>query len=159
MSWRDEQRIASDLIVRDMRDNYGIKEVTGKTHLKNGTRMFETQWGDTFGVYSSGMVRKVIRTRGGQLTCYQLNKTYYRKDKWTVLKDGELKMIECEYKARAPIYNEEARLIYLLQYLKKNYYLEKVVKVEDIDVIYDLVESKDHVRDTLVVDGVMYVKV
>tara|TARA_R110000803_G_scaffold149703_2_gene215161 strand:- start:65 stop:496 length:432 start_codon:yes stop_codon:yes gene_type:complete len=143
-----------------MEKEYGIKEITGKTHEKNKTRMFRTQNGDAFGVYDSGMVRKVFRNGWGDLTCYQLNKTYTQTSASMRLDDdGKFVVRKYNHKARIPIHPEITRLKYLLHYLIKNYDIKKLENTNNIKVVYDIVKPKEVTRETITVNGISYVRV
>ena len=123
----------SNDIVDTMLTKYGITETTTKIQKKNGTRMFTLPKnsefpGHEFGVYKSGMVRKLLRSRFQQYTCYQLNKQYQQEVRGTYMNsDGEIYTNKYKGTARALIYTEPARLTYLLQYLIKNYSIAKVI--------------------------------
>lgn len=123
----------SNDIVDTMLTKYGITETTTKIQKKNGTRMFTLPKnsefpGHEFGVYKSGMVRKLLRSRFQQYTCYQLNKQYQQEVRGTYMNsDGEIYTNKYKGTARALIYTEPARLTYLLQYLIKNYGIAKVI--------------------------------
>ena len=154
-----KEREENDLFAKTMEKEYGIKEITGKTHKKNKTRMFRIPNGATFGVYQSGMVRKVFRSRFGAWSCYQLNRTFNQESRSMVMNDdGTFKTRKYECKARIPIYGELARLNYLLQYLIKNYNLKKVEDINNMPVIYDLVPKKI-TKETITVNGIFYVRV
>jgi len=155
-----KQQEVNNLFVKVMEKEYGIREITSETHKKNKTRMFKAPDGNTFGVYHSGMVRKVFRDRFGQLTCYQLNRTHNQETRSMIMEnDGTFRTRTNVGKARIPIYGELARLNYLLQYLKKNYDLKEVSKTNNIKVIYDVVKPKEDARETITVNGVTYVRV
>ena len=123
----------SNDIVDTTLTKYGITETTTKIQKKNGTRMFTLPKnsefpGHEFGVYKSGMVRKLLRSRFQQYTCYQLNKQYQQEVRGTYMNsDGEIYTNKYKGTARALIYTEPARLTYLLQYLIKNYGIAKVI--------------------------------
>ena len=123
----------SNDIVNTMLTKYGIKEITTKIQKKNGTRRFvlpkQNEFaGHEFGVYKSGMVRKLVHSRFQQYTCYQLNKQYQQEVRGTYMNsDGEIYTNKYKGTARALIYTEPARLTYLLQYLIKNYGIAKVI--------------------------------
>jgi len=156
-----KQRLnARDAFVELMEDEYGIKEITSKTQKKNKTRMFEIPSGETFGVYDSGMVRKVFRSRFDEYTCYQLNRCHNQESRAMFLDDdGSFKTRVYNGKGRIPIYGEKARLKYLLEYLKKNYDLKKVAKSDDMEVTYTWVNPKEATRETITVNGITYVRV
>lgn len=131
--WQELEIKRSNDIVDTMLTKYGITETTTKIQKKNGTRMFTLPKnsefpGHEFGVYKSGMVRKLLRSRFQQYTCYQLNKQYQQEVRGTYMNsDGEIYTNKYKGTARALIYTEPARLTYLLQYLIKNYSIAKVI--------------------------------
>ena len=112
-------------------DLLGIKEVTKEWQKKKGTRVFELPFKtmyangyseiNRFSVYHSGYVRKMIVNRdGASYSCYQLNKQYKSKRKYFNSYYKEYRTFDT-YK-RAMIYNEDDRLVYLCNYILKNYY-------------------------------------
>ena len=131
--WQELEIKRSNDIVDTMLTKYGITETTTKIQKKNGTRMFTLPKhsefpGHEFGVYKSGMVRKLLRSRFQQYTCYQLNKQYQQEVRATYMNsDGDIYTNKYKGTARALIYSEPARLTYLLQYLIKNYGIAKVI--------------------------------
>ena len=131
--WQELEIKRSNDIVDTMLTKYGITETTTKIQKKNGTRVFTLPKnsefpGHEFGVYKSGMVRKLLRSRFHQYTCYQLNKQYQQEVRGTYMNsDGEIYTNKYKGTARALIYTEPARLTYLLQYLIKNYGIAKVI--------------------------------
>ena len=131
--WQELEIKRSNDIVDTMLTKYGITETTTKIQKKNGTRMFTLPKnsefpGHEFGVYKSGMVRKLLRSRFQQYTCYQLNKQYQQEVRATYMNsDGDIYTNKYKGTARALIYSEPARLMYLLKYLIKNYGIAKVI--------------------------------
>ena len=131
--WQELEIKMSNDIVDNMLTKYHIKEITTKIQKKNGTRVFKLPKhsefpGHEFGVYKSGMVRKLLRSRFQQYTCYQLNKQYQQEVRATYMNsDGDIYTNKYKGTARALIYSEPARLTYLLQYLIKNYGIAKVI--------------------------------
>ena len=112
-------------------DLLGIKEVTKEWQKKKGTRVFELPFktsyanGNTeinrFSVYHSGYVRKmVVNKNGASYSCWQLNKQYKSKRKYFNSYYKEYRTFDT-YK-RALIYNEDDRLVYLCNYILRNYY-------------------------------------
>ena len=112
-------------------DLLGIKEVTKGWQKKKGTRVFELPFKtmyaggqqeiNRFSVYHSGYVRKMVVNRNGaSYSCYQLNKQYKSKRKYFNSYYKEYRTFDT-YK-RAMIYNEDDRLVYLCNYILKNYY-------------------------------------
>ena len=144
--WEARQKELEDKYIELMLAKYPLlTDVTTNTQRKNGTRMFELNHEKyglcRFATYKTGMVRKIIRSRFKDLSCYQLNPqrsitNYYM----TLSENSELNMSSYTGKQRVKISSGLARLIYLEKYLIKN---------------YDL----DSVRDVIEVDGVLYKKI
>ena len=118
-------------------DLLGIKEVTKKWQKANGSEVWELPFktmyanGSTetnrFTIYRSGYIRKmVVRPESNaSYSCYQLNKTrnkeeYYKdydiNGSWT----GKYNRRKC--KERIMIDNHRDRVVYLCNYILKNYY-------------------------------------
>ena len=120
----------------------GIKDVTKKWQKANGSEVwelpFKTMYANgvteinRFTIYRSGYIRKMIvnSETGASYSCYQLNKVrkkeYFVKDyeyigdtyetKWT----GKYRKQHC--RERIMIDNHVDRVIYLCNYILKNYY-------------------------------------
>lgn len=126
-NWEQEQQLKVDAYIDKLTTDYAIHEVTSSKQLKNGTRVF--QYGDElFATYRSGMVRKIIRTRFSQYSCYQLNLTRKRLTDYMWLEEKGLTVRTYKGTVRVPIRQELARLVYLENYLIKNRGMEKGVK-------------------------------
>ena len=119
----------------------GIKDVTKDWQRSKGTKVFELPFKtmyangykeiNRFHITKSGYVRKMlVNSKGASWFCYQLNRTrtkeYFYKDyrynfdtkesKWTG------KYCKSKRKERIMIPNYEDRLVYLCNYILKNYY-------------------------------------
>ena len=144
--WQARRKELEDKYVELMLAKYPLlTDVTTDTQRKNGTRMFELnhkKYGPTrFATYKTGMVRKIIRTRFGELSCYQLNPQRKSIRYYAHLSDNsELNIKSYESTQRVGISSGLARLVYLEKYLIKNYNL-------------------DSVQDIIEVDGVLYKKI
>jgi hypothetical protein len=149
--WQARQKEKEDNYVDLMINKYpSLTDVTTDTQRKNGTRMFELnheKYGpNRFATYKTGMVRKIIRSRFGELSCYQLNPQrsitnyYMHLHNDTISDDNELIMKSFEGKQRVKITNGLARLVYLEKYLIRNYDLSTV-------------------RDVIMVDGFLYKRI
>jgi hypothetical protein len=97
------------------------------------------------------MVRKIIRTRFGELSCYQLNPQRKSTSYYAHLdKNGKIKVSEYPGVKRVLITDELTRLVFLKEYLIKNEGLtlgptwENVIKLSE---------------DYMIIDGVTYKKV
>ena len=110
----------------------GIKEVTKPWQKKKGTEVWELPFKtmyyngseevNRFSVYRSGYVRKMVvhPKSNASYSCYQLNKQYKTKEKWW---NSYYK----EYRTwnrlkRILIDNHRDRIVYLCNYILKNYY-------------------------------------
>ena len=149
--WLAHRKELEDKYVELMLAKYPLlTDVTTDTQRKNGTRMFELnheKYGPTrFATYKTGMVRKIIRSRFGELSCYQLNPQrsitnyYMHLHNDTISDDNELIMKSYTGKQRVKITNGLARLVYVEKYLTRNYYLSTV-------------------RDVIMVDGFLYKRI
>ncbi len=145
-NWQARQKELEDKYIELMLAKYPLlTDVTTNSQRRNGTRMFELKhkkYGPSrFATYKSGMVRKIIRTRFKELSCYQLNPQRSITNYYMTLGDNsELNMRSYVGKQRVRINNGLARLVYLEKYLIKNW---------DLDSIQDIIE----------VNGVLYKKI
>ena len=76
--WQARRKELEEKYVELMLAKYPLlTDVTTNTQRKNGTRMFELNHEKyglcRFATYKTGMVRKIIRSRFKDLSCYQLN--------------------------------------------------------------------------------------
>ena len=139
--WQDRRRELEDKYVELMLAKYPLlTDVTTNKQRKNGTRMFELNHEKyglcKFATYKSGMVRKIIRTRFNELSCYQLNPQRPTTNYYMTLSDNsELNMSSYAGKQRVKITNGLARLVYLEKYLIRNYDLDSVQDVIEVDGI------------------------
>jgi hypothetical protein len=141
--WQAHRKELEDKYVELMLAKYPLlTDVTTNTQRKNGTRMFQLNHKEEglskFATYKSGMVRKIIRTRWNDLSCYQLNPQRSITNYYMTLGDNsELNMSSYTGKQRVKITNGLARLVYLEKYLIKNYDLDSVQDVIEVDgVLY-----------------------
>ena len=136
MNYTERLQLEADTFAQQLTQDYPIVDVTTKTQKKNGTRMFKL--GEAlFATYSSGMVRKVIRTRFKELSCYQLNPTRIGK---RYFMNSDLTVDSYDSKSRVVINSDKSRLEYLKKYLIKNY-------------------SMLPTQDTIEVDGIKYKRI
>ena len=136
-NWKLEQESLENAFARQLLVEYNIKEVTTQRQAKNGTREFEFPVSATspktrytnyksknklrLAVFKTGYVRN-------QNSCssnYQLNKTYNQEQRTTFLIDGKLETRKYMGKARARVWNQLARLNYMLEYYLRNYKISK----------------------------------
>ena len=134
--------------VRTMQEAYrvfellGIKEVTKPWQKRKGTEVwelpFKTMWcnghGETnrFTIYKNGYIRKMIVNgdTNGSRSCWQLNKVrkvaYFVKDYEWSDKENDLawtgKYRKTYSRERIMVDGHKQRLVYLCNYILKNYY-------------------------------------
>ena len=131
MNYLERLQLEADTFAQQLTKEYPLVDVTTKRQKKNGTRMFRL--GDSlFATYESGMVRKVIRTRFKELSCYQLNPTRIGK---RYFMKADLTVTSYPTKSRVKIYTDERRLQYLKRYLIKNYNMLPVQDIIEVDGI------------------------
>ena len=120
----------------------GMKEVTKKWQKKQGTEVWELPFKtmyynghaetNRFSIYKSGYVRKMVvhPTTNASYSCYQLNKTrksdeYFKDYKWSDLhncSEWTGKYRKSNRTERIMIPNHRDRVVYLCNYILKNYY-------------------------------------
>ncbi len=137
--------------VRTMQEAYrvfellGIKEVTKPWQKRQGTEVWELPFktmyynGSTetnrFSIYKSGYVRKMVvhPESNASYSCYQLNKTrksdeYFKDYEWFDLENGDYtqkwtgKYRKSNRTERIMIDTHQERVVYLCNYILKNYY-------------------------------------
>ena len=98
--------------------------------------MFEISSGEfsghRFATYASGMVRKIIRSRFNDLSCYQLKPTRIGK---RYFMKADLTVSSYPSKSRVLIYNDKSRLEYLKRYFIKNYIMLPIQDIIEVDGI------------------------
>ena len=102
---------------------YDIKDVSTKRQSANGTRIFLFRNGEEIGVFKSGYVRKMTNTS----TPYQINKKYLAEYRYTILTDNGTKTIKSTKCSRELIYSELARMVYMIEWAKRNWNLRSLV--------------------------------
>ena len=116
--WKQRRVDLVDLFVKRMDIEYNIKEITTDRQKKNGTRQFVLPNGDELASYKTGYVRRCNSSD----RLYQLNKVYKREERWTVMSGkGELRTIKSICHARELIHDPLARLIYIIEFCKRNH--------------------------------------
>ena len=120
----------------------GIKEVTKKWQKKQGTEVWELPFKtmyynghaetNRFSIYKSGYVRKMVvhPTKGSSYSCYQLNKTrksyeYFKDYEWNeefTEQKWTGKYRKSNRTERIMIDTHQERVVYLCNYILKNYY-------------------------------------
>jgi hypothetical protein len=119
MILRKDKNAENELVEAMVRE-YEIVETTTERQFKNGTRQFLTAHG-SFATYRSGYVRRCDSSD----RIYQLNPQYKGLVKWVWTNNGVVKTTSSMCTQRALIHNGFDRIVYLLEYLKRNYNLNK----------------------------------
>ena len=115
--WRQRRVELVNLFAKRMHVEYNIKEMTTDRQKQNGTRQFVLPNGDQLASYKTGYVRRCNSSD----RIYQLNKVYKREERWTVMTDGKLRTIKSICHARELIHDPLARLVYIIEFCKRNY--------------------------------------
>jgi len=122
----------------------GVKNVTKPWQRKKGTQVFELPFKtmysggykevNRFTIYKSGYVRKMlVNDKGASYTCYQLNRVcqvpdYFKDYRWDSIKNESVwtgKYRKRMSSERIMIDTHEDRMVYLCNYILKNYYRKK----------------------------------
>ena len=117
MDWKQRRAELVDLFAERMFIEYNIKEMTTDRQKKNGTRQFVLPNGDQLASYKTGYVRRCNSSD----RIYQLNKVYKREERWTVMSNGKLETMKAICYARELINDPLARLMYIVDFCKRNY--------------------------------------
>ena len=127
---REEER----QYINELTNEFPLKDVTTDRQRKNKTRMFEISSGEfsghRFATYESGMVRKIIRSRFNELSCYQLNPTRTSVRYWM---GSNMEIQSYPYSQRVLIHKGVNRLLYLKNYLIKNYGMLPTQDIIEVD--------------------------
>ena len=118
-TWQQEQQMLTDAFARRMLVEHNLKEVTTQRQAKNGTRIFLCPGGELLGSYSSGYVRRCDSSD----RIWQLNPKYQREDRWVWMYEDTSKTYVRRGTAwaRALIYSEMTRLVFIVEYYLRNY--------------------------------------
>ncbi len=118
-TWQQERQMLTDAFARRMLVEHNLKEVTTQRQARNGTRIFLCPGGELLGSYSSGYVRRCDSSD----RIWQLNPKYQREDRWMWLSQdtGSTYVKKGTAWARALIYSEMTRLVFIVEYYLKNY--------------------------------------
>jgi hypothetical protein len=129
-TWQQENQMLEDSFARRLLIEHNIKEVTTQKQAINGTREFEfpvpsrKRWLNgknlRLAVYKSGYVRNCNSCSSN----YQLNPVYKSERRQMFLTDeGTLKTYIYKGFTRVPIWNNLARMKFMLDFYLRNYKL------------------------------------
>ena len=145
----------------------GIKDITTDRQRKNGTQVYElpikkmystgTEYSLKFACYETGYVRNLSDHLN---SCYQINKTK------EVLRDVDWSDTPLRTSERVLIPNEDDRLIYLCNFILKNYYHRPLFtmcdynreRLKEVSKEYHQMrwEAQEHREVQVIVDGHRY---
>ena len=123
LNWKQRQDELVNMYATRMALEYNIIEVSTARQKANGTRIFELPNGDKIGSFKSGYVRRC----NDNSRHYQLNKVYKQNHRYTIIRDGQLKTIKTICYARQLITDPLARMLYIVDFCKRNYKLRKFI--------------------------------
>jgi len=123
IDWRQRRAELVDMFAKSMFIEYDIKEITTDIQKKNGTRQFVLPNGVELASYASGYVRRCNSSD----RIYQLNKVYKREQRYTIISGKELKTVKYIAHVRELIHNPLARLMYIVDFCKRNYNMKNLI--------------------------------
>ena len=123
LDWEQRRDELVNMYATRMAIEYNIIEVSTAKQKANGTRIFELPNGDKIGSFKSGYIRRC----NDKSRHYQLNKVYKQNYRYTVIRDGQLKTIKTICYARQLITDPLARMLYIVDFCKRNYKLRKFI--------------------------------
>ena len=129
--WRLENEAQENAFARQLLVEYNIKEVTTQRQAINGTRVFEFPVSARKRTHHSKSERLqlacfksgYVRNQNSCSSNYQLNPVYKAKTRTMFLSDKGLHTIEYEGIMRTKIWNQLARLKFMLEFYLRNYKL------------------------------------
>ena len=129
--WRLKNEAQENAFARQLLVEYNIKEVTTQRQAINGTRVFEFPVSARKRTHHSKSERLqlacfksgYVRNQNSCSSNYQLNPVYKAKTRTMFLSDKGLHTIEYEGIMRTKIWNQLARLKFMLDFYLRNYKL------------------------------------
>ena len=130
-TWRLKNEAQENAFARQLLVEYNIKEVTTQRQAINGTRVFEFPVSARKRTHHSKSERLqlacfksgYVRNQNSCSSNYQLNPVYKAKTRTMFLSDKGLHTIEYEGIMRTKIWNQLARLKFMLDFYLRNYKL------------------------------------
>jgi len=122
LDWKQRQDELVNMYATRMALEYNIIEVSTAKQKANGTRIFELPNGDKIGSFKSGYIRRCNdRSRH-----YQINRVYKQNIQYTLISEGKLKTLKYINHARELIVDPLARMLYIVDFCKRNYNLQRL---------------------------------
>ena len=133
-TWRLKNEAQENAFARQLLVEYNIKEVTTQRQAINGTRVFEFPVSARKRTHHSKSERLqlacfksgYVRNQNSCSSNYQLNPVYKAKTRTMFLSDKGLHTIEYEGIMRTKIWNQLARLKFMLEFYLRNYKLNTI---------------------------------
>ena len=130
-TWQLKNETLENAFARRLLVEYNIKEVTTQRQAINGTRVFEFPVSARKHTHHSKSERLqlacfksgYVRNQNSCSSNYQLNPVYKAKTRTMFLSDKGLHTIEYEGIMRTKIWNQLARLKFMLEFYLRNYKL------------------------------------
>ena len=130
-TWKLENEAQENAFARRLLVEYNIKEVTTQRQAINGTRVFEfpvrarkyTHHSKSERLQLACFKSGYVRNQNSCSSNYQLNPQYKAKTKTMFLSNKGLHTVEYEGIMRTKIWNQLARLQFMLEFYLRNYKL------------------------------------
>jgi hypothetical protein len=128
-TWKLENEAQENAFARRLLVEYNIKEVTTQRQAKNGTRVFQFPVPSRRRFKNSERLKLAcfksgyVRNQNSCSSNYQLNPQYKAKTKTMFLSNKGLHTVEYEGIMRTKIWNQLARLQFMLEFYLRNYKL------------------------------------
>ena len=130
-TWQLENEALENAFARRLLVEYNIKEVTTQRQAKNGTREFEfpvrarkhTHHSKSERLKLACFKSGYVRNQNSCSSNYQLNPVYKAKTRTMFLSDKGLHTVEYQGTMRTKIWNQLARLQFMLDFYLRNYKL------------------------------------
>ncbi len=131
-TWQLENEALENAFARRLLVEYNIKEVTTQRQAKNGTRDFEFPVPSRKRFKNSERLKLAcfksgyVRNQNSCSSNYQLNPQYKAKTRTMFLSNKGLHTVEYEGIMRTKIWNQLARLKFMLDFYIRNYKLNTI---------------------------------
>ena len=131
-TWQLENEAQENAFARRLLVEYNIKEVTTQRQAKNGTRDFEFPVPSRKRFKNSERLKLAcfksgyVRNQNSCSSNYQLNPQYKAKTRTMFLSNKGLHTVEYEGIMRTKIWNQLARLKFMLDFYIRNYKLNTI---------------------------------
>ena len=128
-TWQLKNEAQENAFARRLLVEYNIKEVTTQRQAKNGTRVFQFPVPSRKRFKNSERLKLAcfksgyVRNQNSCSSNYQLNPVYKAKTRTMFLSDKGLHTVEYEGIMRTKIWNQLARLQFMLDFYLRNYKL------------------------------------